>query len=167
MAKKLSKKKIQKKTSTTGSILESANQIWLAGLGAFAKAQKEGGKIFETLVAEGEKVEHKTRTETDSKVDDVRSSVSSTVENVQKSATESWDKLETIFEDRVARALGRIGVPTSEDIKQLSKRVEALHDEVDALQKAQTRAAPAKTTGTAAKTTKKKVAKKTPAKKTS
>jgi len=38
-------------------IRESANQIWLAGLGAFSKAQQEGSKMFEALVAEGERVQ--------------------------------------------------------------------------------------------------------------
>ena len=33
-----------------GTVKESAQQIWLAGLGAFSKAQSEGGKVFQALV---------------------------------------------------------------------------------------------------------------------
>lgn len=42
-------------------IRDSANQIWLAGLGAFSKAQQEGVEMFEALVAEGEKVQSRRR----------------------------------------------------------------------------------------------------------
>ena len=39
---------------------QSAQQIWQAGLGAFAKAQQEGGKVFESLVKEGSKLQETT-----------------------------------------------------------------------------------------------------------
>ena len=96
-------------------IRDSANQIWLAGLGAFAKAQQEGVEMFETLVAEGEKVQERTKTAADERVTEVR-----------EKATETWDKLEKVFEDRVGRALHVLNVPTRKDIDVLSKRVHEL-----------------------------------------
>ena len=96
-------------------IRDSANQIWLAGLGAFAKAQQEGANMFEALVAEGEKVQERTKTAADERVTEVR-----------EKATETWDKLEKVFEDRVARALHGLNVPTRKDIDVLSKRVHEL-----------------------------------------
>ena len=93
-------------------IRESANQIWLAGLGAFSKAQQEGAKMFEALVAEGEKVQERTKTEAGERLTEVR-----------EKATGAWDKLEQVFEERVARVLHRLNVPSRKDIDVLSKRV--------------------------------------------
>jgi poly(hydroxyalkanoate) granule-associated protein len=96
-------------------IRESANQIWLAGLGAFFKAQQEGAKMFETLVAEGEKVQERTRGATDERLTELREKASGT-----------WDKLEKVFEDRVVRALHSLNVPSRHDIDTLSKQVHEL-----------------------------------------
>ncbi len=82
-------------------VRESASQIWLAGLGAFAKAQQEGVKMFEALVEEGEKVQERTKTAADERLAEVRAK-----------ATGTWDKLEQVFEDRVARALHSLSVPS-------------------------------------------------------
>ena len=86
------------------AVRDSANQIWLAGLGAFATAQKEGTKIFEALVKEGESAQHRAA----------------------KAAEESWGKLEKVFEDRVGRALHTFSVPTKKEIDTLSHRVAEL-----------------------------------------
>ncbi|MDS4016479.1 MAG: phasin family protein [Candidatus Accumulibacter sp.] len=104
------------------TVKESAQQIWLAGLGAFAKAQEEGGKVFDALVKEGESIQARTRKMTDEKVAQVAGKAAGT-----------WDRLEQVFEDRVARALGSLGVPTKQDIDKLSKRVVELSAAVQAL----------------------------------
>lgn len=107
-------------------IMESAQQIWLAGLGAFAKAQAEGGKLFETLVKEGGAIERKTRQFTGSKVHEVRGAVESGVGAARQRATDTWDRLEKVFEDRVSRSLSRLGVPGRQDLDALAARVEEL-----------------------------------------
>jgi len=96
-------------------IRESANQIWLAGLGAFSKAQEEGLKMFESLVEEGEKIQEKTKTAADERIAEGRSK-----------ATGAWDRLEQVFEDRVERALHRLNVPSRKDVDILSQRVAEL-----------------------------------------
>ena len=107
-------------------IMESAQQIWLAGLGAFAKAQAEGGKLFDTLVKEGSAIEQKTRKFTDGKVHEVRGAVESGVGAARQRATDTWDRLEKVFEDRVSRSLSRLGVPGRQDMDALATRVEEL-----------------------------------------
>lgn len=97
------------------TIRDSANQIWLAGLGAFAKAQSEGNKVFEALVAEGQRMQDETKAAADERIAEAR-----------KTAVGAWDKLEKVFEDRVARALHSLNVPTRKDIDTLSKRVAEL-----------------------------------------
>lgn len=119
---------------TIGSVMDSASQIWLAGLGAFAKTQEEGSKLFEALVKEGEEVEARTRKAADEMFEEMRGRV----EGVRGRATERLDKLEQAFQDRVARALNRLGVPTNDDIQELSKRVEALNASIQQLAEKQT-----------------------------
>ena len=108
------------------TVMDSAQQIWLAGLGAFAKAQEEGGKLFESLVKEGAALDAKTRKFTESKVNEARSNVESTLEQVRGRSQETWDKLEKVFEDRVSRSLKRLGIPGHAEIKRLEARVEEL-----------------------------------------
>jgi poly(hydroxyalkanoate) granule-associated protein len=108
--------------SLAGTVRESAHNIWLAGLGAFAKAQEEGGKLFETLVKEGEIVQQRARKSADEKIAEVNATASGT-----------WEKLEQVFEDRVARALRGLGVPTGQDVKELSARVSELTAVVEKL----------------------------------
>ena len=99
----------------TAKVKESANQIWLAGLGAFAKAQQEGAKMFEALIAEGERFQERTKGAADERLVELRSK-----------ATGTWDKLEQVFEERVARALHSLNVPSRKDIDVLSRRVAEL-----------------------------------------
>jgi poly(hydroxyalkanoate) granule-associated protein len=118
------------------SVLESSRQIWLAGLGAFSRAQAEGMKVFEALVKQGEAVETKTRQAASDTAIAARHAAKSTAREVQQMAGGTWDKLEKVFEDRVARALSRLGVHTQTDIERLSARVDALADAVNELIKA-------------------------------
>lgn len=112
------------------SIMESAQQIWLAGLGAFAKAQGQGGAMFETLLKEGSNLEQKTRKLATGKVDDVRDAVESGVTQVRERTQETWDRLEQVFEDRVSRALAKLGVPGKKELDDLLKRVDELNRDV-------------------------------------
>jgi poly(hydroxyalkanoate) granule-associated protein len=118
------------------SVLESSRQIWLAGLGAFSRAQAEGMKVFEALVKQGEAVETKTRQAASDTASAARHAAQSTAREVQQMAGGTWDKLEKVFEDRVARALARLGVHTQTDVARLSARVDALAEAVNELIKA-------------------------------
>ena len=113
------------------NIRESANRIWLAGLGAFARTQEESEKLFQSLVTEGEKVEQQARQNAEARIEEARGKV---VEFRGK-ANQQFDRLEELFQERVARVLSRMGVPTQEDIQELAKRVEALNQSIMALKK--------------------------------
>ncbi len=172
MAKKKLKKKVQSKPTVHKSVnpvVDSVREIWLAGLGAFSVAQQEGGKIieqgnkmFDQLVAEGSKLEKRTRKDVEGAVDDLRSDIESRVgdirsgiesrvnefrgdvesrlggvreqaESVRKQASDNWGKLEKIFEDRVSRSLANLGIPTRDDVKDLAERVQKLSRQVAAM----------------------------------
>ena len=112
------------------SLSESAQQIWLAGVGAFSRAQAEGTKLFEALVKEGMGLEQTMRKFAGGRAEVVRDAVESRVGQARERATDTWDKLEKVFEDRVQRALVKLGVPGREDLNDLSARVEALTAEL-------------------------------------
>ena len=174
MAKKKLKRKVQGKpvaSKNMNPVVDSAREIWLAGLGAFSVAQQEGGKIidegnkmFEKLVAEGSKLEKRSRKDVEGVVDDLRSDIESRVddirgeiesrvnefrgdvesrlggvreqaESVRKQASNNWDKLEKIFEERVSRSLASLGIPTRDDVNDLAQRVQKLSRQVAALDK--------------------------------
>lgn len=122
-------KTLSENKQLANTIKDSTQQIWLAGLGAFSKAQEEGGKVFDALVKEGETLQHKTRQLADDRI-----------AAVAGRAADTWDRLEQVFEDRVARALGSLGVPSKKEIDTLSKRVADLTAAVQTLAQAQAKA---------------------------
>ncbi len=112
------------------SLSESAQQIWLAGVGAFSRAQAEGTKLFESLVKEGVSLENTARKFAGKRADVVREAVENRVEQARDRATDTWDRLEKVFEERVQRALVKLGVPGRDDLKDLSSRVDGLTAEL-------------------------------------
>jgi poly(hydroxyalkanoate) granule-associated protein len=133
MVKKLKTLAKTEDKQLASAVRTSAHQIWQAGLGAFAKAQEEGGRVFNKLVEEGTNLQRRTRSMAEDKVSEVTDTVTKVADGVSKQASGSWDKLEQVFEDRVARALSTIGVPTQKDIQELTRRVEQLSRAVAAL----------------------------------
>ena len=114
MVKKLQKLSNDKKkpgAQLSSTVKDSAQQIWLAGLGAFAKAQEEGGKVFETLVKEGLSIQRKTQAAAEEKLTEASHKMSHMATDISSKASGGWDKLENIFEDRVSKALNKLGVP--------------------------------------------------------
>lgn len=135
MVKKLEKLSADKKAGSplASTVKDSAQQIWLAGLGAFAKAQEEGGKVFETLVKEGLSIQRKTQSAAEEKITEATSRMASMATDISSRASGQWDKLETIFEDRVSKALKKLGVPSSKDIDALVARIDELNASVQKL----------------------------------
>jgi poly(hydroxyalkanoate) granule-associated protein len=115
------------------AVRTSAQQIWQAGLGAFAKAQEEGGKVFAKLVKDGTDLQKRTQRLAEGKVPNMAGTVTKVADSVSQQAAGSWDNLEQVFEDRVSRSLASLGVPTQKDIQALAKRVEELSKAVNTL----------------------------------
>ena len=144
MVKKFNKDAAANSTESSllDTVKESSSHIWLAGLGAFSKAQEEGSKVFEALVKEGSGLQKKFRSLADSRMNEMTNEVSGKVTEASSKAAEAWSRLETVFEDRVGRAVGRLGVPTKADIAKLTQRVEELTKQVQKMNAGS--AAPAK-----------------------
>ena len=156
-------------SALANSVKESAQQIWLAGMGAFAKAQAEGKQVFEALVKEGATLQKKTQSVAEEKFDEVTSRMTSMADDVTAKAGKQWDKLESIFEERTAKAMKKLGVPSSKDVQALMDRIDALSAQVASSARATARSTAARASGkttsrnTAAKKTAKKAARKTAA----
>ena len=101
---------------------DSAQKIWLAGLGAFERAKSEGPRMFETLVEQGKGLRDRASEAADQALKTVREQAGE--------AQGKWDKLEQVFEDRVSRSLGRLGVLTAKEVGDLSRQVEELNQTV-------------------------------------
>jgi len=152
MVKKLQKMAEKKSSGPAGlldsqlasTVRDSAQQIWLAGLGAFSKAQEEGGKVFEALVKEGVSIQRKTQAVAEDKLTEVTSRMSGMAGDLSSKAGQQWDKLESIFEERVAKALSKLGVPSHKDVEALVARIDELNKAVAKLGKAPAQATPAR-----------------------
>ncbi|OGB28547.1 MAG: poly granule associated protein [Burkholderiales bacterium RIFCSPLOWO2_12_FULL_61_40] len=175
MVKKLQKSKTQKTAGVPlpGSVKDSAQQIWQAGLGAFTKAQAEGAKALETLVKDSVSIQRKTKAAAEEKISEATNKMSTMATDISSKASGQWDKLENIFEERVAKALNKLGVPSAKDIAALIARIDELNKAVQKMsaKAPATKAAPAsaaapKTATTKAKAAAPKAAPKTTAKRT-
>lgn len=119
-------KKPENDPQLAAKIKDSARQIWLAGLGAYTKAEEDTGRFFDRLVQEGEQLESKTRGVVGKQI----KSVEDRVEGVRERATGTWDRLENMFDERVSGALKRLGIHRREEIESLERRIEALEAEL-------------------------------------
>ena len=144
-----------KKKAKKGQLRESAEQVWLAGLGALATAEEEGGKAFKTLVNKGERYQKSIK----KPVGDAKKKVEGTVKEVRGRAGKTWKKVEHAFDNQVTMALHRLGVPTRNEIADLTRRVEKLTRKLEGAP------ATAKKATARKKTVRKAASKKTAAKK--
>ena len=111
-----------KKKPPKGELRESAEKIWLAGLGAVATAEEEGGKAFKALVKKGQRYQKSLK----KPVGNAKKTVEDTVNDVRGQAGKTWKKVESAFDHQVTMALHRLGVPTRDEIADLTRSVETL-----------------------------------------
>lgn len=114
----------------TRALGESAQQIWLAGIGAFGRAQAEGTRLFEALVKEGMEFERTARRVAGGGAEVVRDALESGVGQARERATGTLGRIEKAFEDRVQRTLVKLGVPDRDDLAALGRRLETLTAEL-------------------------------------
>ncbi len=129
-------KKLKTPTKTddkqlTAAVRTSAQQIWQAGLGAFAKAQEEDDKVFAKLVKDGTNLQKRTQKITNE--ESASNAAMPMTDDVGKHVASSRDRLEQVFEDCVSRSLISLGVPNQQDVQALIERVEELTEAVAAL----------------------------------
>ena len=123
-----------KRTARADAANEAARKIWLAGLGAVSLAQKQGTKIVETLVDEGEQFRSKSEKYVNGVNRDVRRAaedaqkrVKAFVTPIRKRAEDTARRFESVVSDRLGDLLGRFGVPSKSEIDELSVRVGTLN----------------------------------------
>ncbi len=134
MVTKTLKKKSSAKPAKGGfatPVVDSAKDIWFAGLGAFSVVQQEGEKLigqgtklFDKLVSEGARFEKKSIGLAENTVDEIKTDVEKRFEGVRLQANESWESLGSVFDERVSVTLERLGIPTTKDLNKLSGSVQ-------------------------------------------
>ncbi|HTL49657.1 MAG TPA: phasin family protein [Steroidobacteraceae bacterium] len=124
-------------TKPEKDLLYSAQQIWQAGLGALARAQAGAPKVFEELMREGGKLQGGALDAAQKAVMQAfrgaQQTVKGRVDTVKVQAGETWDNLEKIFQVRVQRAMQQLNMPSADEIRALSRRVDELGERVDRL----------------------------------
>lgn len=122
---------VKKMKKSTGNQLHngvhaSAQQIWQAGLDAFAKTQKKGGKVISKLAKDSSSLQKRTRQIAEDQVSDVSAGLHKMSGRVSKQAAESWNSLEQLIEETVTRSLTSLGLSTQNELLALHKRIDAL-----------------------------------------
>ncbi|HEU4852193.1 MAG TPA: phasin family protein [Telluria sp.] len=166
MVKKLREMAAEEQHAMVEAVLASAQQIWQAGLGAFARAQQEGSDLFDKLVNDGVDLHQLTQKLAGDRAPGMADRANRLAESVGRQASESWDKLEKLFEDRVARSMRALGVPSHDELDALRRelaQLKAAFEASGAQPKAASRKAAAKpASAAAAKPARKAVAVKAP-----
>lgn len=117
-----------------------SRQIWLAGLGAYTRMGKEGAKLFESLIRDGEQAEKTAKAEADqaggksarSKKDPLEGARAK-VDKARSKLTDKFGGLEEMFDKRVAGAVERLGLARQDELQALANRVAELTRAVEQL----------------------------------
>jgi len=110
-----------------------AREIWLAGLGALSRLEQEGDKVFESLVERGKDYEDKRSQQLQEATENFRQQQESLTQDVTKRLDDATKSVEKAVSDTLSGTLGRIGVPTRDEVRGLSRRVGELSQKLDAL----------------------------------
>jgi poly(hydroxyalkanoate) granule-associated protein len=127
-----------------------AQHIWLAGLGAMAKAQEQGTKAIEALVNDGLAFQRKSQAEAQQRLNEATERLTHMASDLGQQSVVRVDRLEHLFEERVAKALHRLGMPSMGDMQLLQARVDQLQEQLNQILQAngtdapKSKAAPAK-----------------------
>lgn len=116
----------QERKNAAKAITDSAHKIWLAGLGAFAKAQAEGTRAFEQLMREGAALEQQTRKYTKDRLDEMRDRFETTTERLRKTGQSSMERMQSLIDERIARTVERMAVPTRNELDRLANQMAEL-----------------------------------------
>ena len=151
MAKSPASDKTPAAADTSGAPA-STHPIWLAGLGAMAKAQEQGSKAIEALVNDGLAFQRKSQAEAQQRLHEATERLTHMASDFGQQTSVRVDRLEHLFEDRVAKALQRLGIPSLQDLQALTERVSQLEAQLAKASPSAPRkaAAPAKTKATPA-----------------
>lgn len=113
---------------------DTARDLLLASIGAVSISRKQGVGFVENLLEQGQELRGRALKLAEGKVADVREQVVGAFGKVQQRAAANLSQVETVVGGQVTRVLGRLGVPSKADVKELSRRVAELNKQVKALQ---------------------------------
>lgn len=128
-----------------------AREVWLAGLGVVAVAEEEGTKLYDRFVERGRRIDKDTvalfdslvkkgiqfenagRQRLNAAVEDVQTTQRKVTEDVTKNVARRVEGTVDEVAQRFGELLERFGVPTRDEVRTLTAKVEALAAKVDTL----------------------------------
>ena len=125
------KKKQEKKKQPEWN--EKAKEIWLAGLGALSAVEEEGSKLFRSLVDRGSEFEKKRKEQ----IDELWEDISERYKTAENRFGDKFDEVEETVESNVKSIVSRMGIPSRSEVEKLSKKVDALNEKLEKLEKQQ------------------------------
>ena len=127
----------KKKSALPTPTADQAQQIWLAGLGAFSQAQKQGTQALQKMLQDGLDMQRQAQQTAEQKIADATEKMSVMAQQLAKgkmAAPENkgtpWGGLEGLFEQRVAQALQRLGWANPDRIAALEQRIQSLEQQL-------------------------------------
>lgn len=127
----MSKKENNKSESVLDSLTGKAREVWLAGLGALASVEEEGNKVFSKLVDKGTEFEKRGKKQ----IDELYNDASERYRDVESKVKSKFSKAEDELDENIQELIHKMGVPTKEEISELTSQVEKLVKKVDTLSK--------------------------------
>lgn len=106
---------------------EKTKEVWLAGLGALAAVEEEGSKLFRNLVERGIDYEKKRKEH----MEELWKEISGTYDKAGSRFEGSFHKAEEQIESRMRSLISGLGIPSRQEIQELSNRVDALNKKID------------------------------------
>lgn len=119
--------------NTAEALRDSAEKIWLAGLGAFERMKSEGPRMFETLVEQGRNMSARAKDAADQALRSMREA------NYEGGGR--WDKFQQDMQERLSKGLGTLGVTTTKQVEALARQVAELNEQMRNLASASARTA--------------------------
>ena len=116
----------KKQEEKDNDLEDYGRQIWLAGLGAYTRLGKEGSKLFEALISEGEEAE---KLASKASLDGARDKV----KKARKKLSDKLSGLEERFDKGKQGAAERMGLASQADLQALAERVDQLTSAVEKL----------------------------------
>jgi poly(hydroxyalkanoate) granule-associated protein len=135
----------RKAKERVSELTQQLDNVFLAGLGAMANAQKMGTETFDALVKDGKKFRKEVSKKTEDLIDDVQGSLREAGDDAQERAEGLLDKvrggsrigkLQSAFDKRVADTMDRMNVPSKNDIDKINRKLNKILRVVEAEKKA-------------------------------
>jgi poly(hydroxyalkanoate) granule-associated protein len=102
-------------------------KIWLAGLGAIARAEHEGDEWLDQLMKDGELFESEKKDD----LDQILLNISEKAKDSGNRVKEKFSNIENTFESKVSDTLTKLGMVSKDELKSLQQRLKDIEAQLN------------------------------------